>query len=100
MWLDGFIANLLPVQHRVYAVRRAETCKIFVSKEPLPGCVLRRGNLLAGAISPWRDIRVASEEILRVIFVFDAGQSGEVHRVNCGGAASRLVGLKVRVDPF
>ena len=48
----------------------------------------------------WRDIRVSSKEILPVVFVFDACQSGKVHPVNGGCAASRLVGLKVRVDPF
>src|ERR1041384_7561117 len=59
---------------------------------------LRRGT--GPCVPRWRDIRVSSKEILAVVSVLDACQSGKVHSVNGGCAASRLVGLKVRVDPF
>ena len=36
----------------------------------------------------WRDIRVSSKEIPRIIFVFDASQSRNVHSVNCNNVFS------------
>jgi hypothetical protein len=37
----------------------------------------------------WRDIRVSSKEIPRIIFVFDASQSRNVHSVNCNNVFAR-----------
>src|SRR5215213_2257316 len=55
---------------------------------------------LARALVRRRDVRVSSEEIPRVVFGFDAGQSGKIRPVNGGRAAPRLVRLEIRVDSF
>src|SRR2546422_10908325 len=71
---------------------------VSATRFPLFNCAPVTSDHLC--LRSWRDVRVSSKEILPVIFVFDACESCKVHPVNGGCASPRLVGLKVRVDPF